>query len=207
MELLAALGVLVLAAVGAVLGFRSARRRVPAIDPFTVGEPWRQFVQQALQGRARFQQAVDATAPGPLRERLEDIGRRVDAAVDECWQIARRGHLMDRAVRSLGIESVRTRLDQTPDNSDPAATDALQAQLSSAERMALVAADARQRLQVLDARLGETVARATELSLRAGELTELGPLGTDVDQVVTDMEALRQALDEVDGGRRLGRGG
>ena len=55
----------------------------------------------------------------------------------------------------------------------------------------------RQRLEVLDARMDEAVARAVELSLSAGDAAELSGLGADVDQLVDDMEALRQGLEEV----------
>jgi hypothetical protein len=64
------------------------------------------------------------------------------------------------------------------------------------ERIAHVAAEARDRLQLLDARLDESVARAVELALSAESTGDLGGLGSDIDAVVGDMEALRQALEE-----------
>ena len=73
----------------------------------------------------------------------------------------------------------------------------MEAQLASGQRLAQVAQDARQRLEVLDARMDEAVARAVELSLSAGDAAELSGLGADVDQLVDDMEALRQGLEEV----------
>jgi hypothetical protein len=82
--------------------------------------------------------------------------------------------------------------------------EALQAQLASGERLAQVAGDARQRLEVLDARLDESVARAVELSLSAGDASDLSGLGADVDQLVGDMESLRQGLEEAG---RAARGG
>jgi len=172
-----------------------ARRQSPRIDPFAVAEPWRQFVQEALQARARFRHTIEITNPGPLRDRLEDIGRRVDAAVDECWRVAKHGHLLDRALRSLRVDAVRKQLDV--DHHDATTAESLRAQLESAERMTSVATGARERLRLLDARLGETVARATELSLQAGEQPDIGTLGTDVEAVVIEMEALRQALEDV----------
>ena len=45
--------------------------------------------------------------------------------------------------------------------------------------------------------MDEAVARAVELSLSAGDAAELSGLGADVDQLVDDMEALRQGLEEV----------
>ena len=72
----------------------------------------------------------------------------------------------------------------------------LQAQLDSTSRIIGVARDARARLQLLDARLDEAVARAVELALSSEDAAAVGGLGSDVDAVVGDMEALRQALEE-----------
>jgi hypothetical protein len=46
------------------------RRRGERIDPFTLQEPWRRYVQEALQARNRFDEAVGRTRPGPLRDHL-----------------------------------------------------------------------------------------------------------------------------------------
>ncbi len=59
-----------------------------------------------------------------------------------------------------------------------------------------MAAEARDRLRLLDARLDEAVARAVELSLGAGDAAAAGGLQGDVDQLVEEMEALRVALDD-----------
>jgi hypothetical protein len=58
-----------------------------------------------------------------------------------------------------------------------------------------VLADTRSRLQLLDARRDESVTRAIELSVQSGP-EDLTGLGDDVDGIVTEMEALRQALEE-----------
>ena len=65
--------------------------------------------------------------------------------------------------------------------------------------MVLVVNEARDRLRLLDARLDEAVARATELALQTGEDVDLSGLGTAVDRLVEDMEALRAALEETEG--------
>ncbi len=62
--------------------------------------------------------------------------------------------------------------------------------------MTAVVDDARDRLRLLDARLDEAVARAVELSVDSGDPEGVLGLSSDVDSVVTDMEALRQALEE-----------
>jgi hypothetical protein len=83
---------------------------------------------------------------------------------------------------------------------------ALEAQLASGERLARVATDARDRLQVLDARLDEAVARAVELSLQAGDVQDLSGLGNDVDSLLGDLESLRQGLEEAGRATSMGSG-
>ena len=51
---------------------------------------------------ARYRRAVSSATRGPLRERLVEIGERIDAGVDECWRIAparRRARRRDRQPR------------------------------------------------------------------------------------------------------------
>jgi hypothetical protein len=62
-----------------------------------------------------------------------------------------------------------------------------------------VVEDARSQLRLLDARMGEAVVRALELSAQASVDASVSSLSTDVDGMVTDMEALRQALEETHG--------
>jgi hypothetical protein len=178
-------------------GGKSRRR----IDPFVLSDPWRRYVQASLSAQARFERTVEATPDGPLRQHLTDIGERLGDGVDEVWQVASRGHAMDAALKSLDVSSAKAelaRLDQDPAGTHTAATrDALRAQLETAERLKAVSVDARDRLRMLDARLDELVARAVELSV-SGSASAVSGLGDDVDSLVGEMEALRQALDEVD---------
>ena len=74
--------------------------RPERIDPFTVQEPWRRFVQEALQARNRIAAAVDRAPSGPLHDRLHEIAARVDTGVDETWLIAKRGQTLVRARRA-----------------------------------------------------------------------------------------------------------
>lgn len=144
------------------------------IDPFTLAEPWRQPVRSALQAQARFHRVVADTQPGPLRERLTDITARVEGAVTECWQVARRGQALDRAlsdVNTLGREQTSIRLRS-------------------------VVADAQARLLDIDDRLSDAVAQAIEASALAGGGVDR--LGSDIDLVADELTALRLALDEVD---------
>lgn len=213
------LGGVVLAAalwVGRVAMGMPRNERAPAIDPFSLQEPWRRFVQEAQQAQARFAQAVATTRPGPLRDRLAEIGGRIDAGVHECWNVASRGHVLAGARKQIDTAAIEAELASARANLDApwaagAGLDeqvtALESQLASAQRMDTVITDAGTRLQVLDARLDEAVTRAIELSVQATDTVELGGLGSDVESMVEEMEALRLALEETSGRPLPGSGG
>ncbi|MGK2947709.1 MAG: hypothetical protein ACSLFP_03985 [Acidimicrobiales bacterium] len=179
------------------------------IDPFTLSEPWRHFVKDALQAQNRFHDSVRRARPGPLRDRLGQIEERVDTGVREVWRIARRGHDLVDARRRVDPESIRREIAATEANaSQPWAAgsalertmESLQAQLATAERIERVIGEADSRLRLLNARLDEAAARTIELSVQASDVTDLSGLGDDVDQMVDEMEALRQAIEETGGG-------
>ena len=183
-------------------------RQQERIDPFTLSEPWKQYVREALQAQSRFDSVVRSADTGPLRDRLAEIGARIADGVRECWRIARRGDALEDALTALDVPSTQRELaavereqarQGAPGSSLEGTAQSLRAQLSSAQRMAAVANEARDRLRLLDARLDEAVARATELSLQTGNDVDLRGLGTDVDRLVEDMEALRSALEETEG--------
>ena len=184
-------------------GGRTAPRR-ERIDPFTLGEPWRLRIREALRAQARYDEALERTPEGPLRERLADIGQRIDAGVQECWRIAKQGDAIGDGMRAVRLGEVRASLAAAerdagggPDaESDPRVA-ALRAQVSSAERMTATAADADARLRLLSARMDEAAARAVELSIGAGTDADLAGLGSEVDEVVDQLESLRLALGEV----------
>ena len=179
------------------------------IDPFTLGEPWRHFVTDALQARTRFQDSVDSAREGPMRDRLREIQSRVDTGVEEVWRIARRGHDLVDARRRVDPDTIRRDIAATEANaSQPWASgstlertmESLKAQLATVERLERVIGDTDSRLRLLNARLDEAAARTIELSVQAHDVAELGGLGADVDQMVDEMEALRQAIEETGGG-------
>ena len=179
------------------------------IQPRTLREPWRRFVIEALSAQERFQRAVATMSRGPLRTRLEEIGVRIGEGVRECWRIAQRGEALEDGMRQLEHpEAVRRQLAQVEaeyaasgnDARLSATAQALRAQLESTLRIEGTARETVDRLRLLDARLDEMVARAVELGFRASDPTDLGGLRDDVDSLVTEMEALRQALEETSGG-------
>jgi hypothetical protein len=179
------------------------------IEPNRVSEPWRRFVIDAQQSRARFDKTVRQCQDGPIKERLGAIGRRIGDGVTECWRIARQGEVLQRALQSLDHKAIETELaqveqeqrDATGTRRDSLARtrDALVAQQQSYERIASVWEDARNRLQVLNAQLDEAVARAVELSVKTGDLDALNPLTNDVEGLVSELESLRLGLEEAGG--------
>jgi hypothetical protein len=198
----AAVGALVWAGKVA-LGMPRKRRR-PDMNPARVKEPWRSLLRQTVKAEERFREAVAATRPGPIRDTLAEVAERMGVAVDESWNIAKQGDALDDAVKELDADGIgrelvtcKADLAADPERADLLATaDALESQLESARRLAEVARDARDRLRRLNAQLNEAVARAVELSLGPSDVGALQPLGSDVDGLVSELEALRLALDD-----------
>jgi len=151
---------------------RAPRRE--RIDPFTLAEPWRRFVQEALQARTRFAEAVTRAPDGPLRDHLAEIAARIETGVDECWLVARRGQTLVEARRGIDVTDVDRQLARLTggevDAAGPArdrVIEALRAQRATADRLDGVIDQARSELRLLDARLDEAVARSLELSASA----------------------------------------
>jgi hypothetical protein len=221
-----------LVAYGVRVAFGLPRKRRPErIDLTHLSQPWRAYMKDAMEAQRRYARAVSTAEPGPLHDRLNEIGARLDAGVLECYRIARRGAALETGLAGLqtgvawtdlmaGLDAfrvpaeLRERVQQGEGIRDhPALADdlrkcgmdaqalekleALQAQVQSAQRLSTVAQDARSRLELLNARLDEAVARAVELALSAEDATALRGLGGDVDDLVGEMESLRSALDDV----------
>jgi hypothetical protein len=173
------------------------------IDPFAVQEPWRRFVTDALAARRRFDEAVRAMEAGPLRDRLAEIGDRLDDGLHETWRVARRGHTLSGARAQVDTGALEAELADAEarqaSSSDPRAAqvaEAIRSQLASAQRMQGVIEDAVTTLRLLDARLDESVTRAIELSTGTGPAAHASAVGGDVEGIVSEMEALRLALDD-----------
>ena len=196
----AAIGLGVAAWAGRIAAAVPRDPRADRIDPFTLGEPWRRAVQDALQAQARFEEAVHETRKGPLRERMLEIAGRIDHGVDEAWRVARQGQALVEARRRIDTKDALRELAEVEGRQGEAferTAESLRAQLASAERLEGTIDDARARLRLTNARLDEAVARAAELSVAAHDVAQLQGLGDDVDALVTDLEALRLGLEEV----------
>ena len=165
------------------------------VDPFALSEPWRQYVQSAQRSRSNLEQTLAAVRAGPLRDRLTGIGERLERAVEETWRIARRGDEIDDAVKRIDPVRLRANLQalrgQTGDVG--AATASVESQLATADRLKELSASTADRLRVTQARLDELVARTAEVSVGA---QDTDTYAHDVDDLVIELEALRQAVAE-----------
>lgn len=180
------------------------------IDPFTLNDPWRGFVQDAVRARTRFAEAVERARPGPLRDRLTEIGRSLDEGVQRTWATAQKGQSLREARRRIDTHRVDQRLAAMGEAEDPTAErtrESLQSQLDSARRLDEITAGAEAQLRLLQAQLEESVARAAEMSVRAGDVGELAGVEDDITHVSDSLEALRLALEETDRGGGISMGG
>lgn len=182
-----------------------------------LSEPWRGYAAGAQEAKRRFDEVVAGVAAGPLRDRLHGLSSRLDEGIDESWRIARRGHELVEAIGKIDTTSAAAELAElrrTGAADTPAGAEtgkALQAQLESAERLTTLATRSRDRLRLLDARFDELVARTVEVSVGGGDSATLGH---DVDELVTELESLRVAMEETEAiagrsspGGPLGSGG
>ena len=200
-----AAGIAVGAAVyaGSVLLAMPRAATAPTIDPFTVGEPWRQMVQAAQRSRRRFVETVGATREGPLHDRLRDIATRLDAGLAEGWAVARRGHEIDASIRHLDPTALRSKLvtlqqraGDAPSADLAAAISSVEQQLASVERLKQLSASTADRMRLTTARLDELCARAAEVSVGTSDTDQFAH---DVDDLVLELEGLHQAVQELPG--------
>lgn len=181
------------------------------IDRVDVGQlqgVWRQFADSAETHRRRFEEAIRHAKDGPLTDRLRDMGERLDDGVANSHRIAQSGQRLEQARRRVDLRSIDGRYQKVRndlrDPRLPAGTretlertaDSLQSQRESAGRLEQRINDTGNRLNLIDARLGEIVVRANELAVTAHEVDDLGTLSADVENVVSELESVRQALEE-----------
>jgi hypothetical protein len=178
------------------------RRKAPPdplahVDPAALPPRWSGAVADAVAARARWQELVTGVRPGPVRDRLAELGELVDAGVLAAWETAVRAVEAGRIAESLDAERVtddykRAKRDPTV---DPELLEALTARFTSVQRVLNAVDDAAERLRLLDVRLGATVARAAEVALTAGAGAE--ELGDELDAVVGELGALRDSLESL----------
>ena len=126
---------------------------------------------------------------------------RLDEGVDESWRIAKRGHEIVGALEQIDTAGAAAEVAELEaagnlvTGPQAATIESLRAQLAAAERLSSLARQSRDRLRLLDARFDELIARAVEVSVGTGD-SEV--LGHDVDQLVSELESLRVAMEETD---------
>src|SRR5262249_56575411 len=91
-----------LVAYGVRVAFGLPRKPRPErIDLAGLSQPWRAYMKDAMEAQRRYARAVTAAEPGPLRDRLAEIGARLEAGVRECYRIARRGAALETGMAGL----------------------------------------------------------------------------------------------------------
>lgn len=165
------------------------------VDPSTLPARWAPPVTEALAARARWAELVAGLRPGPVRDRLAELGGRVDAGVEAVWETVARAVEAERIVATLDADRVtedykRAKRDPA---ADPALVEALSARFQSVQRVLNALDDTDRRLRLLDARLGAAVARGAEVALAAGAGSDA--LGVELDAVVAELGGLRTALE------------
>ena len=175
----------------------------PGINPRSLAEPWRGLMTGIVGARSRYDQALTSVRPGPLRDRLGEVGARLDTAMDEACRIARAGNTLSEGRRQIDTIEIRRELEAAgtapPTDRSEQTVLAIQAQLDSAERLDRTIYDTYERLRLLDARIDETVTRTVELAVTQADVSDLDGLDSEVRSIVGEMEALRQAVEETDG--------
>jgi len=164
------------------------------IDPFTVQEPWRQFVQSAQRSAVNLHQVVEGVTAGPVQDRMASIVAKLDHGLDETWQIARRGHDIDQAVHRIDPTALRSKLDTLQRQGATEAIASVHGQLESVDRLKAQSTKTANTLRLAQTRLDELVARAAEVSVGAGDTDAYEH---DVEDLVVELEGLRQAVQEI----------
>jgi hypothetical protein len=178
------------------------RRRPSPPDPFaaldvsSLPARYQPPVDDALRARVEFRRMVESLEPGPAQERLREVAIRVDDSTRAVWDTAWRAAEMERVVATLDPDRVTAELKQARrSGADPELVEALTARFTSVQRLLDALDHVRERLPVLEARLGAAVARAAELSLisAASASSDVNVIDAELQSLVTDLEALRLA--------------
>jgi len=137
---------------------------------------------------------------------MAEVADRIDAAIEECWRVAQQGQVVADARQAINDREIRWELQQSqqaigtasPNPAQAGTIRSLDAQLATAARLDALIASTRDQLNLLNARLDESVTRAIELSV-TNQTSSVGALGDDVGAIVDDLETLRRAIEDVDG--------
>jgi len=170
------------------------------VDPAAVPAAYRGAVDDALRARAQFGELVAGLRDGPLQDRMGELGTRLDAGVLAVWRTAVQAADIDRVAATLDTERVTAELKQARRTGAPDdVVTALQDRFASTQRLLNSRDELRDRLPVLEARLGTAVAKAAELTLTspAAAGAEIAGLEADLDDLVGELDALGGATTEL----------
>ena len=182
--------------------FRRRSRPDPLaeVEPDTLPPVYRAPVVDARRARTQFSDLTSGLADGPLRDRMAELGARVDAGVLAIWRTATQAAAIDRVAATLDPERVTAELKQARrSGADDTVVEALQARFASTQRLLNARDGLRDRLPVLEARLATAVARAAELTLAGPHVVdaELAGLEADLESLVVELDALSSATAEL----------
>lgn len=193
---------------------RAARPKPAELDPWSVPEPWRQLLQQALNSQSRFDNAVVDWPPGPIRERLTDLQPRLWSDVRDIGTVARRGAALSTWVSASPAgtrpspaqlaeqlrqtEAERLKLagrSPSRDASLARTEEAIAAQIRAAQHASEAESVVLDRLRVVVARLDETVTSLLLLGAGGGQV-QADSVTASLDEINDEITALLRGLAE-----------
>ena len=145
-----------------------------------------------------------------MRDRVDDLSRRVDAGVLAVWDMVERGAVAERVLGTIDPRAAAARLKdarrQLAEASERGAeagdlagqVEALSARHGAAQRVWNEVEDLEDRLRPLNARLGAVVAHAAELAAGSVFTDHLDRAVADLDAAVDSLAATRAALVELE---------
>lgn len=174
------------------------------IDPARVPPAYRPAVDDAIRARTQFTALVGSMGTGPLRQRLDTLQHGIDAGAIAVWRAVQQAVRLETVVATLDPQRVTDDLKQAKrahqsGQGDAATVEVLSARFASTQRLLNALDELRDRIPLLEARLGTAVARAAELTLAssAASMAGLDALQGELDDLVIELEALQAAVDEV----------
>jgi hypothetical protein len=198
---------------------KQAKLKPAQLDPWSVPEPWRQLVKQALAAQTRFDQAVAEWPPGPMRDRLESLRPQLYEDVEQVGLAARRGAALSGwspagsavsgrpSAAELSDQLRRTEAElsaaggATSERQAALARreEALAAQLRAVHSAEQATALTHDRLQLIVARLDEAVTSMLLLGVEATGAGATDTLAASLDSVMDEITALHQGLADATG--------
>jgi hypothetical protein len=199
---------------------KAARPKPADVDPWSVPEPWRQLVRQAVAAQNRFDETVAEWSPGPTRDRLFSLQPRLYAEVREVGSLAHRGAILTGwtpgGIATAGLPSAkqlsqqlgqieverRTVGRQSPqrDASLARTEEAVAAQLRALRGAEDAAALVHDRLRVLVAQLDQAVTALMVIGVEPAGEAGADALAGSLDTILDQITALQQGLADTSGG-------